>query len=76
MIKIHWWEQYGRHSCHKNVPGLSFAESFLGEVYEDGYGWYYRLSGSDICQERYEDQDRARKALLKAVDGEPVNTWD
>ena len=75
-MKIHWWEVYGKWTCHRNVPGLTYVESFVGEVYDDGYGWYYRVSGSEICEERYSDSDRAKKALLKVLGAEPVNTWD
>ena len=75
-MKIHWWEVYRHWTCHRNEPGLTYAESFVGEVYEDDYGWYYKVSGSLICEERFANAERARKALLKAIDGEPVNTWD
>lgn len=75
-MKIHWWHVYGRYTCHKNEPGLTYVESFVGEIGEDDYGWYIRVSGSEVGEDRWTNQERARKALLIAVGGEPVNEWD
>jgi len=67
-VRLHW--------DPNTEPDLARHTVYRGEVYEDDYGWYYRLSGSVICEERFTSCERARKALLKLVDGDPVNSWD
>jgi len=80
MIKIHWWEDaQGRYTCHKNDRGLSFKESFLGEL-KRGSGapetWYFIIANTDDVVGPFKHMGAARRALEAAVGGEPITTWD
>lgn len=76
-MKIHWWEDSsGRHTCHRNVPGLTASESYVGHLTEDLDGSYYVLSGSAERVGPFKHNGAARAALMAAVGGTVVNTWD
>lgn len=75
-MKIHWWEFPRRRTCHVNVPGMSYDESYLGEVFDTDAGWTYKVKGDTEEREVYSSPEKASRALLTAVGGEPVTTWD
>ena len=82
-MKIHWWEFPRRRTCHRNVPGLMYDESYLGEVYDTDEGWTFKLRPEveqNLClgpeYPIFSSCEKASKALLVAVGGEPVTTWD
>lgn len=70
-IQIHWWEDsYNRITCHKNTPGLTFNESYLGIVGgSNSDGWHFVMSGSTQKSDMFNSQGEARKALEEAVNG-------
>lgn len=76
MIKIHWWTLYGRHSCHRNEPGLSFDESLLAVTWETDAGWVIQLRDQEIQEKVHRNLELALRAIEAAVGGEQVQTWD
>jgi len=73
-MEIHWWNgHYGRDSCHKNERGLSFKESFLGAVIRKDDGWYFFTTDELVLTGPMKNVVTARRALEKAVGGEPID---
>jgi hypothetical protein len=74
-MRIHWWEDSsGYCTCHQNIPGLNFKESFLGEIHGNIInGYYYRISGSVEWTGNFSSPFAARKALEKALDVSTLN---
>lgn len=76
MIKIHWWADSNnpmKRSIHKNEPGLSFKESFLGEMWESEEGWVYRLKDGSVSPKVYSHPMTCARALELAVSGSQMD---
>ena len=82
---IHWWQDSsGRNTCHENIKGASFEDSFLGEIKEEYGVWRIKLVSKGISPLDYKDywhgefksKFEAMKALEKEVDGRPLNDYD
>lgn len=72
---VHWWEDnYGRHTCHQNVPGLSFDESLLGELVKRVDGWYFTTG--ETTNGPFQDTQKARRELEIFLGARQLNTWD
>ena len=76
-MKVHWWEDsVSKHTCHRNERGLSFAESYIGELVKRGDDWHFKLSGSCTLSEPYDNMLKARKELERAVGGSGIEIWE
>lgn len=75
--KIHWWEDsLNRITCHENIPGAMFEQSYLGQVVKKSGTWFYNVSGSDEFVGPFDDVRKAKNQLQDAVGGEPISIWD
>lgn len=78
QLFVHWWEDSSmRKTCHRNEPGLTAVESFLGEIrgnLMDGY--HYRLKDQDDWIGPFSNGEKVMRALEAAVGGKVLNTWD
>ncbi len=70
---VYWvTDSYSVPSCHLNDRGKNFKESYLGHVSYDGKECWINIPGTEP-QGPYENVGLAQRALMKAVNGEPVN---
>lgn len=73
-IKVHWWtDGQGHRTIHLNQPGLSFKDSFLGEIWEQDEGWVYKLKDQPTSPVVYSNAERVSRALERAVSGSQMD---
>ena len=74
MIKVHWWtDGQGHRTLHLNRAGRSFRDSFLGEIWDNGDGWVYKLRDQPMCEVRFRSGEQVSRALERAVSGSQMN---
>lgn len=74
---VHWWEDSsGNRTCHRNVLGLSFHESYLGAIVGTPGKYFYIISGSTEEFGPFDDLAKVQRALMIAVGGSILNSWD
>lgn len=73
-IKVHWWtDGQGHRTMHRNDPGLTFKESFLGEIWDNGDGWVYKLKDMPVTDVRFSNSTQATRACERAVSGSQMD---
>lgn len=78
QLFVHWWDDSSlNRTCHRNEPGLTAAESFLGKLKgNDLDGWFYQLRDSQDWVGPFNHLEKVMRALEKAVGGKILSTWD
>lgn len=75
-ISICWIEDSSNTlSCHRNEKGLTFKESYLGNLHHQDGKWWFKLNGDETLHGPHDDSSKARKALKRSVNGEEVDEW-
>jgi hypothetical protein len=78
-IVINWWcDSTENWSIHRNGPGMSADQSFLGRITRGEHGWtiMYLKDGIQIdLPQMFTSLYEAKKKLMEAVDGEPLDIW-
>lgn len=80
FVVVHYWEDaYGTYTCHLNVPGLSFKETYLGKVFLKDVNnlplWFYQVKGGEAVGP-FNSNETAKEKMNNVLNAKTLSEHD